>query len=361
MRNVTRTALAAVATGALVVAPAASAKKHSTHRTRVVKPGESIQAAIDKSKPGDTVLVKKGTYKENLQISTNRVWLRGQSGAVLTQPAKPTSNTCTAASESGKSPGICIVGDVTPAPGGDGPPTVNSTVDNVKVTGFTVKGFDGDGIFIFAAQSTKVLHTRSLSNGGYGAFANTSSGTHFVKDASRHNGDAGFYVGDSPHADAVLKGNKSTDNVFGIFLRDAEHGHVKGNTLSGNCAGVLVLADAPGPAGFFTIERNKVSRNNKACNDQGGPVSGLGIGLSGAHDTKVLKNKVTGNKDIHESGASGGIVVRKGDGGTEPANDLVKGNKLSSNSPFDIDWDGTGSVTFKSNSCSTSQPSGLCS
>src|ERR671939_598461 len=71
--------LAAVATGALVLVPGAAAK------TRTVSPGHSIQAAIDKSKPGDTVFVEKGTYKGSLDISTDRVTLEGERGTVLKQ------------------------------------------------------------------------------------------------------------------------------------------------------------------------------------------------------------------------------------------------------------------------------------
>ncbi|MEA2353041.1 MAG: hypothetical protein QOJ14_1455, partial [Thermoleophilaceae bacterium] len=46
--------------------------------------------------------------------------------------------------------------------------------------------------------------------------------------------------------------------------------------------------------------------------------------------------------------------------GAEPQNDLVEGNRLARNSPFDVDWDGSGTVRFNGNTCARSQPSGLC-
>ena len=47
-------------------------------------------------------------------------------------------------------------------------------------------------------------------------------------------------------------------------------------------------------------------------------------------------------------------------GSTAPRNDTIKNNHLSSNGPFDLSWDMTGTVTFKGNHCTTSSPSGLC-
>jgi len=346
----------AVAAGALsLVSPAAA-------KTRHVHKGQSIQAAIDKAKPGDKVVVDKGTYAESLQIGKNNIQLVGNK-ATLTQPATaPAPTVCNQAADNPANViGICVHGDATVS--SDTPPVVKSYVKGVQISGFTVKKFNGDGVFVFAAKGTVVKHDSLRGNGGYGSFANTSSGTKYLHNVSKNNGDAGFYVGDSPHAKATVEHNTSTGNKYGVLLRDASHGTVADNTFNGNCAGVLVLADNPGPAGNWTIQKNTANGNNKACAASGEepPLSGIGIALSGANDTKVLNNKVHGNKNLHESAVgSGGILVQKGTGGTVPKADLVKQNKLSKNSPFDIDWDSTGTVTFKKNTCTTSSPSGLC-
>ena len=55
------------------------------------------------------------------------------------------------------------------------------------------------------------------------------------------------------------------------------------------------------------------------------------------------------------------LRIGKGDpSGTAPAHDFVKDNALAGNSPFDIDWDGSGSVTFRRNDCDRSRPGGIC-
>lgn len=354
--------LAAVATGALVLVPGAAAK------TRVVKPGHSIQAAIDKSKSGDVVEVRKGTYKEALQISKDGITLAADKGAVLTQPANPPNTTCSAFSEKPSDVvGICIVGDVSPPSSPNGSPTVNRQVRNVHVTGLTVKGFSSDGVLIFGAKKTILKTDKLLDNGDYGAFSNTSQGTRFVNNDAIGNHAPGLYVGDSPHANSTIRGNEARDNLGeGVLLRNATGGHVKKNILTGNCAGLVVLADAPGPAGDWMIDHNAASQNNRQCPGDPGegepPVSGLGIALVGAHDTTVESNALYRNrKKHHKSFASGGIVVSKGVGGTPPRHDLVQANALYQNSPFDISWDGSGShIKFRNNQCSKSKPGSIC-
>ena len=56
------------------------------HGLVVVNPGESIQAAIDAADQHTTIVVRPGTYAENLLITTDRITLIGQ-GATLVPPA----------------------------------------------------------------------------------------------------------------------------------------------------------------------------------------------------------------------------------------------------------------------------------
>jgi nitrous oxidase accessory protein NosD len=332
-------------------------------RTFVVKPHHSIQAAINKAKRGDTVAVQRGTYREALVINTNRVTLKGRS-AVLKPPAKAPHTLCSKIDPAGLT-GICVVGDVTPSNGGM--PTVKKTVNGVTIFGITVKGFTGNGILGFATKNLTVSHTHLLKNGSYGVFSNTSSGTRYLNNVSSGNHAPGLYIGDSPRARSSVIGNRSVNNDGeGLLARDADFGIVRDNVFARNCAGILVLADAPGPATDWTISHNEVRKNNNACagdpSESEPPLSGIGIALLGAANTSVANNTVTGNsKGNNESLASGGILAMTLPGApTAPSNDIIRNNHLSANSPFDLFWDMTGTTTFKGNHCTTSSPSGLC-
>ena len=359
--NSPRGAFAALALAAMALVLAAPAAA----RTRVVTPGHSIQRAIDRSSPGDTVFVEDGHYRESLQIDTDRITLHGEEHVLLTQPRNPAHTVCNQFAEHpGQVTGICVVGKVAVPAGG--PPDIVRFVDRVRIAGFTVRGFGGDGVFIFGAKKTLLKRSRLERNAGYGAFANSSKGTRFIDNQIIANKGPGLYIGDSPHANGVVRDNVSAGNGMGIFLRSASHGRVSDNVFEGNCVGVLVLADAPGPAGFWIIERNEVARNNRRCRSEPGQdepaFSGLGIGLLSANDTTVSDNRVVGNRSGHPSVAKGGIVIGRGDprSGTPPRRDLIEENLVGANSPFDISWDGSGSVLFRRNECDRSRPGRIC-
>src|SRR4051794_26055329 len=77
----------------------------------VVGPGESIQAAVDDARRGDTILVL-GTHRENVALVKDGVELRGL-GAVIEPPSTPTAHACFDPSVPGEAVhGICISGDV---------------------------------------------------------------------------------------------------------------------------------------------------------------------------------------------------------------------------------------------------------
>ncbi len=340
----------------LVAGPASAQAKRK--RFEFVGPGGSIQAAVDAARPGDKILVK-GVHRENVAITTNGISLRGL-GAVLRPPATPAQNACVDPSDpSGSINGFCVLGE-----GNFDTGEVTREVRNVTVSGFRIRGFSASGIFAFGAHNATFEGNVAKDNAEYGLAAFSSTGTRFLFNRASGSGEAGIYVGDSPKADALLWGNETSDNLFGIFVRNALGGKAVLNASHDNCLGVLVLGDAPGPAGDFRFIANRVSNNTKACpgneEEMSDPVSGVGFALSGATGVNILGNRITGNVPSGESLFSGGVVVAKGDGGTAPTDNRVRGNVILRNQT-DLVWDesGTGNV-FRRNLCRTSTPAGLC-
>ncbi|HEX2073422.1 MAG TPA: right-handed parallel beta-helix repeat-containing protein, partial [Geodermatophilus sp.] len=275
--------------------------------------------------------------------------------------------------------GICIIGDVEL---GETEIVVRDAVEETDVSGITVEGAAGDGLIAVGTRDLEVRDSTFRNNAGYGAASFATAGTEetpgttFQGNTAADNAEAGFYVGDSPEAHAQVSGNESRGNELGLFFRSASNGEATNNIADGNCLGVLVLADAPGPATDWTLRDNEVTENNKAC-DVVVPLSGGGIALVGAQDFVVSANTVTGNQSSAESLLEGGIIVRSGltpeevtppeaEPPTEPAppvtepSGTVSGNTVLDNEPDDLVHDGTGEVTFEDNRCETSDPEGLC-
>jgi nitrous oxidase accessory protein NosD len=257
--------------------------------------------------------------------------------------------------------GICVHGRLDFSnPAG---PTLAHFVPNVSIRGFRIRGFSGDGIFGFGTRDMQVRNNRLIGNRGYGLFSVLGKRPRIRHNVATRNREAGIYVGDSPAAHAVVRNNRASRNGTGILLRHASIGRVTHNVVVGNCVGIEVLADAPGPAKKWLIAGNRAIGNNRACPgdpDEGPALSGIGIALFGARDTVVRNNVVRHHRREHPSLISAGIVVARGAQGSPPRRDRVVGNLALGNRPNDIAWDGSGGVNFVANACRRAKPGKIC-
>jgi hypothetical protein len=347
---------------AYVAQASAAPRAPASHTTIVVSPGQSIQAAVNRARPGTTILLRAGVYRQSVQIRTNFIKLRGSGnslhGTVLIPPRHTAHTTCNAAFGP---TGVCILAKRLGPHG-----TVVQRVRGDTVKRIYVANFQGNGVFGFGTAGLTVTHVTAVRDGGYGISRFESTRTLFAHDIAIGNEEAGFYVGDSPHADTIVRDNIAVGNTLGIFIRHARDVAVTDNVAVRNCQGILVLDDGQrGGAGNAAIQHNLTADNNKFCpksGDQPFDLQGGGILLLGATNTLVAHNRVTGNRGRQLN--SGGIVVVSASQfhGSNPKNDLITRNTVRRNRPFDLLWDGTGvNVAFVKNRCATSSPSGLCS
>jgi nitrous oxidase accessory protein NosD len=341
--------------------PLAAAANSAVH---VVRPGESIQAAIDGADAGDTVVIRQGTYWETLRISTNGITLRGHGEVTLKPPKYGYGNSnCY---WPGQVAGICIApSDFDPATS-----TYTNRISNVTVTSLRVVGF-GDGVFGFGTENLTVSHVTAIDNAAYGVASFDGLGTTFSRNAVTGSHDAGIYVGDSPNANAVVKDNRAWGNALGILLRHVNNAIVSGNESRGNCLGIFLLADGQdGGSGHMAVFNNTVVGNDEICTQFAEaeflPVlGGGGIVLAGSQQNAVFQNVVRDNRG--DTVFSGGIVLvattrARSDGSFDAStNNLVFLNRARGNEPADIVQDAASSGNLIiANLCRTSSPGGLC-
>lgn len=337
--------------------------------TLIVRPGQSIQAALNAAVPGDTVYVEPGVYHENLEITSNDITLIGNH-AVLEPPATPASRRCSTALGLTQDPfGLCVTGTLQNGL----PPTVLQPVENVTIEGMTIGQFPSTGIVTLGADHVTIENSSATGGSQYGILLSQTSHATTVSDFVTGGAEAGIYVGDSPGSHDVVARNNVTDSgVFGIFVRDASDGVVAENRVTDNCVGIGLTPDQPGQdtVSNWLISRNEVDRNGENCPSPsygGPPFSGLGILLAGTENVVTTGNIVDDNAPA--PGVTplwdGGIALVPGapfGGPADPQNTVIAGNSMHGNQADDLNIvdAGTGGV-FVGNHCQTSSPSGLCS
>jgi parallel beta-helix repeat protein len=287
--------LLAVAMAVLVVGVPAEAK------TIRVKPGQSIQAAVDSASAGDRILVNPGVYREEghpcptepshtcaVAIEKNGVRLVG---------ARSRRNVVLQARED-QDEGIAVGKSHNPSCLTDASKRVHGSL----IRRITVRGFEDDGVFLLCVDHWRVTHVRAVGNNEYGVFpSHTVNGRLDHSFASGAN-DTGHYIGQSRRA--RVDHNVARGNVSGFELENSRHIRADHNLATGNTAGFLSFA-LPGldvkANADNQLDHNRALRNNKAntCVEPGDDVcdvpAGTGMLLLATDRNQAVNNAVRGN------------------------------------------------------------------
>ncbi|MFE7521403.1 right-handed parallel beta-helix repeat-containing protein [Streptomyces halstedii] len=352
-RHITCLAGATIATalGLAAVPSAASVPGH-----HVVRPGDSIQRAVDAANAGDTVFVMPGVYRESVLITKPGLTLRGTGGQTVIMPPATQAKAGSCAADGN---GICVVG------------TEGRTVDDVTIRSLTVSGFTGNGVWASWTDGLTVTGVTASGNGTWGIAQERSTRGDFRGNTATGNGDAGIFVANSVTEEGGATDTRGTrieqnvldGNRIGVTARRVRNLVIDDNDITGNCSGVFVVGDESKPAaGAMTVSGNRILKNNKFCpaTPRLTAIQGSGIVLTGSEKTVVRSNVVRGN--VGTTPLSGGILLFKSFVGALNSDNTISGNLVRDNQPADLadrDDSGTGN-TFVSNECGTSVPAGMC-
>ncbi|GAA4237596.1 hypothetical protein GCM10022254_50070 [Actinomadura meridiana] len=344
MRRTISASLGTVVALAGLAAFAPSSQAAPTGRTHVVWPGHSIQAAVNRARPGDTIRLKKGHYYGDVLVR-KRLTIRGEGNDTVIRPGHR--------AHCADGLGICVIGQA------------NRPVKDVTIRNLSVQDFSGTGVYGIYTDRLQVLAVVAKNNGEYGIAEYRSTRGRFQWNWTLDNADdAGLYVGDIANARGTeVADNHSSGNTLGVLVRHAHHVMVHNNEVTGNCTGIALVDDGQkGGQGHNKVWKNKVLKNNRHCaaHEQVPALHGTGILLFGGERNEIVKNTVRDNRG--KLPYSGGIVLFPGVSPGGPArHNLIKSNIACDNARYDLlDKSGSRTNRFRHNTCETSKPKKLC-
>lgn len=241
-----------------------------------VSSGQSIQAAIDSAAPGDTIVIRPGSYTENIDVN-KLVKIRSQSG-------KP-SNTIIIA-EQAENPVFNVVANnveisglqIRDATGSDGVRLDGVTGCKISKNDLTNNNY---GIYLTESDKNTIYSNKANSNGMDGILATSNSDNNKIhNNIANSNANNGIKVEGS--TGNTVKSNTAKSNTQeGIKLTDgANNNVVNSNTVLNNLDGIMMEA-----ASNDNMVKSNVANSNKFS----------GIGLDNSNDNNILGNVATKN------------------------------------------------------------------
>jgi cytochrome c peroxidase len=248
--------------------------KKTPPRIVTVRPGQSIQEAVDKAGRNGIVRIYPGTYHENVLVIHHGVTIEG----IIQNGKRPVLD------------GKNLLPDAIAALGN------HFTVQNLEI-----RNYQGNGVVVHKARNVTFRNLRVHNTGLYGVYPVECDGVLVEKCVVSGVRDAGIYVGQSRNI--IVRQNEAFQNVTGIEIENSVNALVEENYVHHNTGGILVflLPFNPSKVQDLTIvRRNRVLYNNTPnFADPEAIVSnvlkGTGIMILAADRTEVYENEVVGN------------------------------------------------------------------
>lgn len=286
-------------------------------RTIVVRPGDSIQAAIDQAEPGTTIFVLGGVYRETadatngLNITKSGIRLVGQSNPakrVVLENAGNQRNGIVVVPEERADCMSCHTDMAPPFPVRDGVPMGlkmrEPMMHGVEVRGITIRGFRNNGLFTENVDGFRIVDVESVDNKNYGIFPTLSKNGIVTHSRATGSDDSGIWVETSEQVRVTY--NLVENNVNGFEVSNSDDVLLAHNEARNNTVGFAILLlpdifdDRPGAKRIDMVE-NWIHDNNKPNTARPGSIlstvdPGIGILHLGVDDSLIARNRIENNQ-----------------------------------------------------------------
>ena len=289
-------------------------------QTIMVQPGETIQAAVDRAQPGDTVEIPYGIYNERVAVDMSAITLRG------------------VPNEAGEFP---ILDGENRLPEG-----IIASGNNFTVGYLHTRNFTDDGVLVEGATGVHFHDIIAENVGTYGVYPVRSSDVLIERVTVSGVDDAGIYAGQSENV--IVRDSTAFGNVIGIELENTLGGEVYNNHLYDNSNGILIVLLPQLTSKISSgalIHDNLVENNNHPNFAPEGATArivppGTGILIIASDNNEVFSNTITGNKTagiaVFSLTGAGAFNENEIDVGPLPENNYIHNNTFSNNG-FDPD------------------------
>jgi parallel beta-helix repeat protein len=228
-----------------------------------------IQWAVDNAIAGDTIIVRDGTYSENVDVN-KRLTIQSENGSASTivQAASSYDH------------------------------VFKVTADYVNISGFTTVGATKTnryGIYLHRVDYCNVS-TNNCSNNFESIRLDGSNSNVISNNNCSSNRDCGIHIGSSNN-NIILNNNCSNNRYYGIQLHGSNSNIISNNNCSSNnWYGIYFVWDS---------DDNSISNGN--CSNNGKD----GIHLSESRDNSIVNNNCSNNNDngIHLSKSRDNSIV----------------------------------------------------
>jgi cytochrome c peroxidase len=243
-----------------------------------VRPGQSIQDAIDRAAPGSVIRVQPGEYFESITVDADRITLVGGDGSAATRPVLDGQGT--------QSDAVIVSGS------------------DFTMFNFEIRHYLGNGVVAQETTNFTLKDAKLDDTGLYGVYPVRSSFVKIQKVEVTGARDAGIYVGQSKGI--VVEDCVAHGNVTGIEIENSVDARVERNHVYDNAGGILVFALPGNPskeAKRTRVAMNRIISNNHVNFADPSAIvskvpSGGGVFILAADETEVTDNEISGNNSF---------------------------------------------------------------
>jgi len=241
----------------------------------VVKPGESIQAAVKAAQPGTVIRLMPGTYHETVYIDKDDIRIIG----VI---------------EGGKRAVL------------DGQKKLNDAIlysgNNFVVENLEIRAYKGNGVMGQAGNNFEIRNNIITDSGVYGIFPQLGQNGIVEHNVVSGIADAAIYIGMSDNIHVAH--NEVFDSVAGIEVENCRHVIVEHNYVHNNTGGLLAFVTPGLPIkttddvifrGNFVVGNNHANFGAPGSTVSGIP-AGTGMLVMAADDVVIEGNIVSDHK-----------------------------------------------------------------